>query len=120
MPSQVYVSDVAKYEGQEVTLRGWLYHSTAKGKLIFLQVRDGTGTIQAVVFKKSVTPEAFDLAAALTQESSLAVTGTVSKDARSALGYELQVRDVQLFQKAIDFPIGPKEHGPGFLMDNRH
>ena len=120
MPSQVYVSDVAKYEGQEVTLRGWLYHSTAKGKLIFLQVRDGTGTIQAVVFKKSVTPEVFDLAAGLTQESSLAVTGTVSKDARSALGYELQVRDVQLFQKAIDFPIGPKEHGPGFLMDNRH
>jgi asparaginyl-tRNA synthetase len=120
MLPQVYVRDVARWEGQEVTLRGWLYHATAKGKLIFLQVRDGTGTIQAVVFKKSVAPEVFDLASALTQESSLSVTGTVARDPRSPLGFELQVRHLQLLQAAIDYPIGPKEHGPGFLMENRH
>jgi asparaginyl-tRNA synthetase len=120
MLAQVYVKDVAAWEGKEVTLRGWLHHSTTKGKLIFLQVRDGTGTIQAVVFKKNVAPEVFDLAAGLTQESSIEVTGTVARDERSPLGYELQARDLRLFHKAIDFPIGPKDHGPGFLMENRH
>src|SRR5688500_11174770 len=103
MLPQVYVSDIARHEGQDVTLRGWLYHSTSKGKLVFLQVRDGSGTIQAVVFKKSVSPEVFELAAALTQESSLEVTGTVTRDERSPLGFELQVKDLKVFQKAVDY-----------------
>jgi asparaginyl-tRNA synthetase len=120
MLPQVYVSDIATREGQEVTLRGWLYHSTSKGKLVFLQVRDGTGTIQCVVFKKNVAPEVFELASALTQESSVSVTGTVTRDERSPLGYELQVRTLELHQKSVDYPIGPKEHGTGFLMENRH
>jgi asparaginyl-tRNA synthetase len=120
MLPQVYVSDVAKHEAQEVTLRGWLYHSTSKGKLIFLQVRDGTGTIQAVVFKKNVAPEIFGLAASLAQEASVSVTGTVSRDERSPLGFELQVKSLELHGASVDYPIGPKEHGPGFLMANRH
>jgi asparaginyl-tRNA synthetase len=116
----VYIEDIARYDGQEVTLRGWLYNKRSSGKLHFLQVRDGTGVLQCVVFKNDVPPEQFALAEHLTQESSLIVTGAVRADARAPLGFELSVREVRLVQAAQDYPITPKDHGVAFLLDHRH
>src|SRR5574337_326117 len=70
----VHVADIARHEGKEVTLHGWLHGRRSSGKLHFLQVRDGTGTIQCVVFKGNVPPETFEEADHLPQETSLAVT----------------------------------------------
>lgn len=120
MPPWVYVSDIAQHEGQEVTLKGWLYNKRSSGKLHFLQVRDGTGVIQCVVFKGDVTPETFYRADHITQESSLIVTGTVRADARSPIGFELSVKSLEVGQEAQDYPITPKEHGIAFLLDHRH
>lgn len=120
MEERVYVSNIAEHEGQTVTLRGWLYNKRSSGKLHFLQVRDGTGTIQCVVFKGDVTPEVFELADHITQESSILVTGSIRADKRSPIGYELGVTDLQLVQMADEYPITPKEHGVAFLMDHRH
>ena len=117
---RVWVEDVHRHVDQEVTLRGWLYARRSSGKLHFLQVRDGTGTIQCVTFVKDVSPEAFERAGHVAQESSLEVTGTVRADARSPLGFELAVKDVRVLQEAHDYPITPKEHGPAFLLDHRH
>ena len=117
----VYVADVARHEGQEVTLHGWLHGRRSSGKLHFLQVRDGTGTIQCIVFKGNVAPEVFREADHLPQETSLAVIGTIKKDPRSPLGYELDVKGLQVFARpAQEFPIGHKEHGVAFLMEQRH
>src|SRR5574342_1008151 len=117
----VYVADVARHEGQEVTLHGWLHGRRSSGKLHFLQLRDGTGTIQCIVFKGNVSPEVFQEADHLPQETSLQVTGTVKKDARSPLGFELDVRDIRVFARpAREFPIGHKDHGVAFLMEQRH
>jgi asparaginyl-tRNA synthetase len=117
----VYIADIAKHEGQEVTLHGWLYNRRSSGKLHFLQVRDGTGTIQCVVFKGNVSPEVFVEADHLPQETSLTVTGLVKKDDRSAIGFELDVRDLKVVAKpAREYPISPKEHGVAFLMEQRH
>src|SRR5215813_12550648 len=104
MPERVYISDIAQHEGQEVTLRGWLYNKRSSGKLHFLQVRDGTGAIQCVVFKNDVSPETFRLADHLPQESSLTVTGTVRADARSPLGFELSVNQLSIKKKTKDYP----------------
>src|SRR5512133_3451520 len=90
----VHVADVARHEGKEVTLHGWLHARRSSGKLHFLQVRDGTGTIQCVVFKGNVPPEVFHEADHLPQETSLTVTGLVKRDERSPLGYELDVRSL--------------------------
>ena len=117
---RVWVEDVHRHVDSEVTLRGWLYGRRSSGKLHFLQVRDGTGTIQCVVFVKDVAPEVFERAGHVPQESSLEVTGTVRADARSPLGFELAVNDVRVLQEAHDYPITPKEHGPHFLLDHRH
>jgi asparaginyl-tRNA synthetase len=121
MPDHVYVADIAQHDGQEVTLRGWLHNRRSSGKLHFLQVRDGTGTIQCVVFKGNVSAEAFHEADHLPQETSLSVTGLVKKDARSPLGFELDVRGLEVHARpAREYPLGHKEHGVAFLMEQRH
>jgi len=114
------ISKIAVFEGQEVTIKGWLYNKRSSGKLRFLLVRDGSETIQCVVFKNDVSEQAFAAADALTQESSLIVSGTVSADKRSPLGFELQVSDLKIVNLAQDYPISKKEHGTDFLMDHRH
>jgi asparaginyl-tRNA synthetase len=119
MPN-VYIEDIARHDGQEVTIRGWLRNRRASGKIQFLNVRDGTGDIQAVVSKGTVGEDRFAQVAKLTQESSLKVTGTVRGDTRAHGGYELDVTVVEPVQFAAPFPIQPKEHGVGFLMEHRH
>ncbi|MGA7729759.1 MAG: asparagine--tRNA ligase [Chloroflexia bacterium] len=117
----VYINELGKHEGERVTVKGWLMHHRDQKKLQFLNMRDGTGTVQAVAFKGDLSPETWELFAGLTQESSLIVTGTVRKDERAPGGYELSVSDMQVFGAASsDFPVQPKEHGVGFLMEHRH
>ncbi|MCB9057208.1 MAG: asparagine--tRNA ligase [Calditrichae bacterium] len=120
MPDIIKIRDVANYEEQEVQLQGWLYNKRSSGKLRFLLLRDGTETIQCVVFKGSVSEEVFEKATQLTQESSFRVIGKVTKDERSPLGFELQVSDLEIVHLADEYPITKKEHGTDFLMDNRH
>ena len=120
MPDFIRIADIAQYEGQTVTLRGWLYNKRSSGKLRFLLVRDGSEIIQCVVFKNDVPEKTFQNADKLTQESSLKITGKVAADKRSPLGYELQVQTIEIIQLAQDYPITKKEHGVDFLMDRRH
>ena len=117
---QTYIKDVSKHVGEEITIKGWLYNLRSSGKLIFPQVRDGSGLIQGVVFKKSVAEQVWNDFEKLTQESSIIVTGKVRADERAPGGYELDVTGVEVLQVAEAYPITPKEHGVEFLMDNRH
>jgi asparaginyl-tRNA synthetase len=120
MADWVYIKNIAGQDGREVTIKGWLYNRTDKGKLQFLLVRDGTGMIQAVVSQKDVEAQVFADVQRLTQESAVVVTGLVHEDPRAPGGHELQARDVQVVQLAQDYPITPKEHGIEFLMARRH
>ena len=115
-----YIQDIAKHEGEQVTIQGWLYNRRSSGKIHFLQVRDGSGFIQAVMSKASVGEEAFTQADHLSQETSLSVTGTVRADARARGGFEIDVVSVDVHHEAHDFPITPKEHGVDYLLDRRH
>ncbi len=117
--NQTYINELKNHIGEEVTLKGWLYNSRSSGKLVFLQLRDGTGIVQCVVFKPA-NEELFEQAKSLGQESSIIVSGKVKEDTRSAIGVELDVTALEIIQNAHDYPITPKEHGTEFLMDNRH
>src|SRR5829696_7467398 len=117
--NQTYINQLKDHVGEDVTLKGWLYNTRSSGKLVFLQLRDGTGIVQCVVFKGN-DEAVFEKAKALGQESSLIVRGTVKTDERSSLGVELDVKDVEVLQNVHEYPITPKEHGTEFLMDNRH
>lgn len=116
----VYIEDLAKHDGEEVQLRGWIYNSRHKGKLVFLLVRDGTGICQCVVNQKEVSPEVFEAADTITQESSVIVEGLVHADTRAPGGYELWVRNLQIVHRSENYPITPKSHGIDFLLDHRH
>ena len=116
----IQVVDIGRYEGQEVVLRGWLYNKRSSGKLHFMQLRDGSGVVQCVVFKGDVEAELFERCNHLPQESSLVVRGQVRREARSPIGYEVGVRDLEVVQEAEPYPITPKEHGVSFLLDHRH
>jgi asparaginyl-tRNA synthetase len=116
----IYIEDVAKHEGQPVTLKGWLANRRSSGKIHFLQVRDGSGFIQAVMSKAAVGEDLFRRVDHLAHESAIVVNGAVRADARAPGGYELDVTNIDVVAEAHDFPITPKEHGPEFLLDRRH
>ena len=116
----ITIDAAGQHVGQEVTIRGWLRSRRDSGKLHFLTVRDGTGDLQAVVSKKAVGDDQFAVSASLTQESSLVLTGQLRRDDRAPGGYELDVSRIEALQIAQPFPIQPKEHGVGFLMEHRH
>ena len=119
----IRIENIADYVDQTITIQGWIYAKTGKGKLHFIQLRDGTGIAQCVVFQKEVSEEVFDVTQQLTQESSVLLTGTVRKDERAPGvpgGYEVGVTDIQVLQSVNEYPITPKEHGVEFLLDRRH
>jgi asparaginyl-tRNA synthetase len=117
---QTYIEDVSKHEGQEVTIKGWLQNKRSSGKIQFLIVRDGTGTIQGVVSANSVAPEVFQQFESVTQESAITVHGKVRADKRAPSGYEMDITGYEIVSIADEYPITPKEHGTAFLMEKRH
>ena len=120
MPESIYIADLGAHEGETVTVRGWLYNKRSSGKIAFMQLRDGTGMVQAVATPQDVDETSWNLIGEVTQESSIIVTGSVRADARSPTGFELGVELVEIVQMAPEYPISPKEHGTEFLMDHRH
>jgi len=122
MPTpSVRIAELHSHVGASVTVRGWVTHLRSSGKVAFIVLRDGSGTLQAVVVKNAVTPEVWERFAALTQETSLAISGEVRADARAPGGVELSVSQLEIIGPSpLDYPIQPKEHGVDFLLDNRH
>ena len=119
----IRIENISDYLGQKVTFHGWVHARTGKGKLHFLQLRDGTGMVQCITFQKDVSESVFETARRLTQESAVTVTGTVRSDERAPGvpgGYEVSVENIQILQAVEEYPITPKEHGVEFLLDRRH
>ncbi len=117
------IEHLGQFDGQEVTLRGWLYNLRESGKLLFPIFRDGTGQVQGVMFKKAVSEELFESVKSLTQESSVIVTGKVRAEKRAPGGFELDLQNVEVVQRVPEetpYPISLKDHGVDFLMEHRH
>src|SRR5262245_59960930 len=123
MTDHVAISDLRRHEGATITLRGWLQHKRSKGKIQFLVMRDGSGICQLVASVADLPAETWAACEALTLESRLEASGAVRADARAPGGFEISLRGlrpVQVIPETDPFPIQPKEHGPEFLLDNRH
>ena len=116
----ITLAELSQYAEQEVTINGWVYNWRKKGKLRFIILRDGFGYLQCVVFQPEVDEAVWEKAVALTQESSVAITGKVAVDERAPGGFELKVSAIDVVQLAPEYPIGKKDHGPDFLLNHRH
>ncbi|MGH9930247.1 MAG: asparagine--tRNA ligase [Pyrinomonadaceae bacterium] len=114
------INKLAEHVGHEVTINGWLYNLRSSGKILFPQLRDGTGVVQCVALKNSVAPEVWDALKGLGQESALSIRGTVREDSRAPGGFEIDLLHAEVLNEVHDYPITPKEHGTEFLMDHRH
>ncbi|PIR23707.1 MAG: asparagine--tRNA ligase [Deltaproteobacteria bacterium CG11_big_fil_rev_8_21_14_0_20_45_16] len=119
-PDDATIENISKFEGKKVILRGWVQNIRSSGKIAFLQLRDGTGTIQCVAAPNDVGEAKFEHLKTLSLESSLVIQGSVKKDDRSKIGFEIILNDIEIIYKTEDWPIGKKEHGVAFLMENRH
>lgn len=120
-PPLIRIRDAAAYDGRVVRLQGWVHNRTDKGKLQFIQLRDGTGLLQAVAFMRDLPAEEFAAAAELTQESAVSLEGVLRADPRAPGGFELGLSRLVVVSLAEpNYPIQPKEHGTGFLMEQRH
>lgn len=120
MAPPVTIDTLAGHVGETVSLSGWLYNKRSSKKLHFLELRDGTGVVQCIVFAGDVSPELFESAGHLGQETSLSVVGDVRAHPKRSGEFEIGVRDIHVIAPAEDYPISPKEHGTDFLMDHRH
>src|SRR5207342_1734939 len=116
----VYIEHIGRHEGEDVTIKGWLHNRRSSGKIHFLILRDGTGSIQAVMSKAAVGEEAFKAADHLSQETSIIVTGTARADSRAPSGFEIDVARYEIVGPSHEYPITPKEHGVDYLLDRRH
>lgn len=116
---RTFISDLKDKVGQTVELRGWVFNHRSSGKIKFLVLRDGTGYCQCVGAPQDMD-ESFANYNELSQESTVKVTGVVKAEPRSPGGFELLTKTLEITHKVVDYPISPKEHGPDFLMSNRH
>ena len=116
----VQINGLSAHVGETVTVRGWVVTTRSSGKIAFVVVRDGSGTVQGVLSKKEVPGSTWAAFEALTQETSVALTGTVREEVRSPGGYELALQNVEVLGSSQDYPITPKEHGTTFLFEHRH
>jgi len=116
----IRIRDASAHVGTVVELRGWVTHRRSSGKVQFLVVRDGSGVMQCVAGVKDLSPEQWEASAAITQETSVRLRGTVKADPRQVGGFELGLSHLEVVAPAPDYPITPKEHGVDFLMDHRH
>lgn len=117
----VFIKDLAKFVGQEITIKGWLYNKrTSSNTLAFLELRDGTGWTQAVAVKNDLSNTTWEEIEKVGQESSIEVLGVVSKHPKKENVFEIQLKDFKIIQNVVDYPIALKDHGPDFLLDNRH
>ena len=116
----VQISGLRAHVGETVTVRGWVVTTRSSGKIAFVVVRDGSGTVQGVLSKKEVPASTWAAFEALTQETSVSLTGTVREEPRSPGGYELGLHQVEVLGTSPEYPISPKEHGTTFLFEHRH
>jgi asparaginyl-tRNA synthetase len=114
------ISDLRTHAGETVTVRGWVVTTRSSGKIAFVVIRDGSGTVQGVLSKKEVPESAWAAFAGLTQETSVAITGLVREEPRSLGGFEISVTGLEVLGPSVDYPITPKEHGTTYLFEHRH
>ena len=119
-PPNCLINTLGLHVGEVVTLKGWATHLRSSGKIRFVVLRDGTGLAQGVMVKGRLPEADFAAFDRLTLESSLTLTGLVKAEPRAPGGYELEVTGLTPLFIAQEYPIAPKEHGVGFLMDHRH
>ena len=117
--TKILLKDIKSYEGQLVEINGWIYNLRSSGKITFWQVRDGSDFVQVILSSDELDEAKWTEAQKATQETSVKIIGLVNKHPKKN-EYEIALKDFSYYQISEEYPIGNKEHGVDFLMDQRH
>ena len=72
-------SDGASLVGSEVTICGYMEANRGKGKICFMDVRDGTGKVQVFLKQGGISDEELAVAQGLSRESTVQIVGEVAQ-----------------------------------------
>ncbi len=120
---RITIAQAGSHTGESVEIAGWLYNLRKSGKIIFPLIRDGSGIMQCVGLKSSLSEECFEALKNLTQESSVIIRGKCRAEQRAPGGFEMDIESAEIVQRVPEetpYPITPKDHGIEFLFDHRH
>ncbi len=119
--SFVDISEIleGQHTGKEVSIRGWVHRERDIGNMLFFNIRDPTGTVQATIAKDNFNEDKFDNIKGLLVESSIKIHGEVAEDERAPGGYEIRAMDAEIVHASDDFPIH-EDQSVEHLLDNRH
>jgi len=106
--------------GKEIELKGWLHGIRGSNKFQFLTFRTSGQLIQVIAEKEILGEEVFKIVKSLTQETSISIKGIILANEKANLGWEIQLRQIEIISPSSDYPITPKEHGTDFLFSHRH
>ena len=104
---------------RSVRLHGWVLRARSSGGILFLVLRDRTGSVQVTGKKDVLGPEAFDAAEHVQVEGAVAVEGTVARDPRAPGGREVRARRIDVIDAGQPFPIFA-DQTEEFRLDQRH
>ena len=92
---RILVADLKENIGKKVRVRGRVDTIRDQGKIIFLIIRDRSGSVQAVSWVGN-GEELFNTVKSLTHESIVDITGNVNEAKQVAVGYELEIKDIKI------------------------
>ena len=116
----IFLKDIKKHLNKTISLKGWVFNYRSSGSIYFLQLRDSTGEIQAIISKKEVNKKTWEACQKISLESSIEIEGKVYSEKRSPSGTEMLVKNLNIIHISEEYPISKKVHGTDFLMDHRH
>ncbi len=100
---------------QRVTINGWINRARNHANVVFLDVRDRSGIVQAVCDAKT-SPELYQIASGLRAEDVVSITGIVVARAAQAVNknittgaVEIAVESLELLNVAKNLPFKPEE-----------
>lgn len=115
----LHVGDIPKTIGKEITLRGWVHRKRESGSIVFVILRDVTGTVQVAIKKDGVDEKSWKAATDSTIESSIKLSGLVKEDKRAPTGYEIEAKKFENIHVSEPFPI-TEYQSTELLLDKRH
>ena len=85
--------------GKSVTVAGWIEDVRDIGRLVFVVIRDTTGTIQTIARGENV-----NIAKDIPRQSSVIISGTLKKSDARDYHVEISIQDLHVFSRAI-YPL---------------
>ncbi|MBP1988099.1 aspartate--tRNA(Asn) ligase [Halolamina salifodinae] len=122
MLERTYIDDVST-DDETTTIAGHVHDTRDLGGILFVMVRDRTGTMQAV-FKEDREPDLFAQAEELDRETVIQLSGEVSETDQAPGGVELVPTDLTIVSEAKEAPTlevsKDVDADLSTRLDNRH